>query len=48
MSVEDVFVFRTTNSCGIVPSFVTVNVTDPEAGVVDGVTDHWFRLTETS
>jgi hypothetical protein len=39
-------VFSTTNSWGIVPSLVTVNVSDPDTGVADGVTDHWFRLTE--
>src|SRR5207247_9964660 len=46
-SAAGVFVFRTTNSCGIVPSLVTVNVTDPDAGVPEGMTDHWFKLTET-
>src|SRR5712691_1045196 len=44
-----VFVRRTTNSCAIVPWFVTENVTDPVAkGVVLGVTVHWFRTTGTT
>jgi hypothetical protein len=29
------------------PSLVTVNLTDPDVGVVDGVTDHCVKLTET-
>src|SRR4051812_15184121 len=45
---DGVTVLSTTNSCVIVPSLATVNVTGPAEGVPEGVTDHWFRLTVTS
>src|SRR6476660_6712700 len=48
VSADGVSVFRTTNSCVMVPALVTLNVTLPAAGVADGVTDHWLRITETS